>query len=78
MTRSQSAKSTPSGWSTYTQNRAGERSSTASTSTPGSVDSTVGVIAAVSSRSLSYVPVAIEIVLLQNKWAHPAPISPSR
>ena len=53
VTRSQSAKSTPAGWSTYTQNRAGERSSTVSTSTSGRVDSTSGVIALVSSRSLS-------------------------
>src|SRR4029079_554243 len=59
VTRSQSAKSTPAGLSTYTQNRAGDSSSTASTSTSGRVDSTSGVIAACSSRSLSYVPVAM-------------------
>src|SRR5207244_3948858 len=40
VTRSQSAWSTPAGWSTYTHIRSRPVSSTASTSTPGMVDST--------------------------------------
>src|SRR2546426_27541 len=70
VTRSQSAWATPAGWSTYTHIRSRPVSSTASTSTPGRVDSTRWAISRSSCFSFACVS-AIELSSKKTGAARP-------